>query len=191
MPAPHLVLTAAARRGRTGPRHPPSRRQPALVVAAAAAPPDGEGPIGRRGRLAAAATKAAKKQRRAAEAATIPARGTTIAAAVATAGRRGSSRGGAARATVAVGGGGDVVKVCTGRSCRRDGDSANVLAAFQAAAAGTEVAVRGCGCLGFCTGTGTAVRTGGTWHPSLRVDAVGGVLAAMTGAAGEAVAGGR
>lgn len=171
LPPPALALPAAARRGRTGSRHPPTRYRPAVM--AASVPPPDEGPIGRRGRLAAAAGKKAKKAKkwRPVEAAAVPATG-VIAVAAATAAKAGRRE-----ALTAVGGG--VVKVCSGRTCRGDGDSANVLAAFRAAAAGTSVMVRACGCLGFCTGTGTAVQTGGTRHPSLGVDAVGWVLAEM------------
>ncbi|GAB0493611.1 hypothetical protein MMPV_004896 [Pyropia vietnamensis] len=167
-----MAWTAAPRRGRTDSRHPPTRHCP--VVMAASVPPPDEGPIGRRGRLAAAAAKTAKKaktKRRPVEAATVPATGVTAAAAGT------AAQAGRWDALTVVGGG--VVKVCSSRTCRRDGDSANVLAAFQAATAGTGVMVRKCGCLGFCTGTGTAVQTGGTRHPSLGVDAVGRVLAEM------------
>lgn len=176
------------------------------MASAAATPPVDEGPIGRRGRLAATAAKAAKKKKKkqrpavvAAVAAPDPPPAVAATATAVAAGLRwGGGADGAPAATVAVAvapaatrqrrrppppatAGGAAVKVCTGRSCRRDGDSAGVLAAFRAAAAGTGVAVRGCGCLGFCTGTGTAVQTGGSWHPSVRVADVGGVLAAMGG----------
>jgi len=124
---------------------------------------DGEGPIGRRGRLAAAAAKTAPKKAKKLKApkAPKPAKLRPPPAAAAAA---------AAPPTI---------KVCTGRTCRRDGGSADVLAALRAAAAGSGVAVRGGGCMGFCTGTGTAVQAGARWIPAVGVEEVDEVLAGV------------
>ncbi|OSX68752.1 hypothetical protein BU14_2290s0001 [Porphyra umbilicalis] len=178
LPPPALAV-APTRRALPPGGGPPPRRHGAPAMAAgrsdgaATSLLDGEGPIGRRGRLAAAAAKAAPKKAKkikAPKASKAPKAATL----------RPPPAGAVAAAAAAP----PTIKVCTGRTCRRDGGSAEVLAALRAAAAGSGVAVRGGGCMGFCTGTGTAVQAGARWLPAVGVGEVGEVLAGVRAGVG-------